>query len=103
MREKELRIALVCYGGVSLAVYMHGITKEIWRLAKASQRVHSSEWRDSDGPHVHDVYSTLLTTIATQADTDLRIIVDILAGASAGGINAIFLSHAIATGRRSIR
>jgi hypothetical protein len=29
LREKELRIALVCFGGVSLAVYMHGITKEI--------------------------------------------------------------------------
>ena len=29
MREKELRIALVCYGGISLAVYMHGVTKEI--------------------------------------------------------------------------
>ena len=43
MREKELRIALVCYGGVSLAVYMHGITKEIWRLARASQAVHSSD------------------------------------------------------------
>ena len=43
MQEKELRIALVCYGGVSLAVYMHGITKEIWRLAKASQAVHAGE------------------------------------------------------------
>ncbi len=31
-RDKELRLALVCYGGISLAVYMHGITKEIWRL-----------------------------------------------------------------------
>lgn len=29
MRQKELRLALVCYGGVSLAVYMHGVTKEI--------------------------------------------------------------------------
>ena len=37
MREKELRLALVCYGGISLAVYMHGITKEIWRLARASR------------------------------------------------------------------
>ncbi len=27
MREKELRLALVCYGGISLAVYMHGITR----------------------------------------------------------------------------
>jgi patatin-related protein len=97
MREKELRIALVCYGGVSLAVYMHGITKEIWRLAKASQRVHSSAAREGDASA--DVYSTLITTIAKQADTDLRIIVDILAGASAGGINAIFLAQAIASGQ----
>ena len=40
MREKELRIALVCFGGVSLAVYMHGITKEILKLARASNAVH---------------------------------------------------------------
>jgi patatin-related protein len=97
MREKELRIALVCYGGVSLAVYMHGITKEIWRLARASQRVHSSTARQDDPSD--DVYSALITTIAKQADTDLRIIVDILAGASAGGINAIFLAQAIASGQ----
>jgi len=30
MRQKELRLALVCYGGISLAVYMHGVTKELW-------------------------------------------------------------------------
>jgi predicted acylesterase/phospholipase RssA len=29
MKEKELRLALVCYGGVSLALYMHGAIKEI--------------------------------------------------------------------------
>jgi hypothetical protein len=40
MRQKELRLALVCYGGVSLAVYMHGITKEVWHLARA--RCHTS-------------------------------------------------------------
>jgi patatin-related protein len=99
MREKELRIALVCYGGVSLAVYMHGITKEIWRLAKSSQRVHSSAFIDSGAPPPDDVYSTLLSTMKTKADTDIRIMVDILAGASAGGINAVFLGHAIATGQ----
>jgi hypothetical protein len=37
MREKELRLALICYGGVSLAVYMHGITREIWHLVRASR------------------------------------------------------------------
>ena len=41
MREKELRIALVCFGGLSLAVYMHGITKEILKLARASSTLHA--------------------------------------------------------------
>ncbi len=29
---KELRFGLVCYGGISLAVYMHGITSELHQL-----------------------------------------------------------------------
>ena len=33
----ELRLALVCYGGVSLAVYMHGITKELHKLICAAR------------------------------------------------------------------
>jgi patatin-related protein len=92
MQEKELRIALVCYGGVSLAVYMHGITKEIWRVARASQDFHAGE-------AAHDVYTSLLGRISEESDVRLRVLVDILAGASAGGINAVFLSHAIATGQ----
>ena len=43
MRQKELRRALVCYGGVSLAVYMHGVTKEIWHLARASRATNSGD------------------------------------------------------------
>ena len=96
MREKELRIALVCYGGISLAVYMHGITKEVWRLARASRAFHSGE---TPGDGSQAVYHELLRRIAEQAEVDLRILVDIMAGASAGGINAIFLAHAIAGGR----
>src|SRR4029078_389734 len=36
---RELRLALVCYGGVSLAIYMHGITKELEKLARASAQL----------------------------------------------------------------
>ena len=43
MRQKELRIALVCYGGISLAVYMHGVTKELWHLARVSRDVHGAD------------------------------------------------------------
>ena len=57
MRQKELRIALVCYGGVSLAVYMHGVTKEVWKLARASRAFHASEPR-AEG--VQGVYRDLL-------------------------------------------
>ncbi|HEV2866911.1 MAG TPA: patatin-like protein [Allosphingosinicella sp.] len=99
MREKELRIALVCYGGISLAVYMHGITKEIWRLACASRAFHDPGSTEPGGRASADVYSTLLSTLRQRAGLDLRVLVDILAGASAGGINAIFLGHAIAGGR----
>jgi len=41
VREQELRIALVCFGGVSLAVYMHGISKEILKLVRASSALHA--------------------------------------------------------------
>ena len=41
MKEKELRIALVCFGGVSLAVYMHGVSTEILKLARASAALHA--------------------------------------------------------------
>src|SRR5579875_1831428 len=97
MREKELRLALICYGGISLAVYMHGITKEVWRLARASRAFHARE--PMNGNASEAVYRRLLQGMADECGLELRVIVDILTGASAGGINAIFLADAIATGR----
>ncbi|MDT9597868.1 patatin-like protein [Sphingosinicella rhizophila] len=96
MREKELRLALICYGGISLAVYMHGISKEIWHLVRASQ-AHHGGGPDSQGSE--QVYRRLLESIAAECGIDLRVLVDILTGASAGGINAIFLAEAISAGR----
>ena len=96
MREKELRLALVCYGGISLAVYMHGITKEIWHLARASRAFAAG---DAAGSPSETVYRRLLETIEAQAELKLRILVDIVAGASAGGLNGIFLAQAIARGQ----
>jgi patatin-related protein len=96
MREKELRLALICYGGISLAVYMHGITKEVWHLARASRAFHAREPEDGGS---ESVYRRLLQAMADECGLELRAIVDILTGASAGGINAIFLADAIATGR----
>lgn len=96
MREKEIRLALVCYGGISLAVYMHGITKEIWRLARASQAFHHGD-APSDGSQ--GVYHLLLKEIEEETGVRMRVLVDIIAGASAGGINGVFLAQAISTGQ----
>ncbi len=96
MREKELRLALICYGGISLAVYMHGITKEIWRLARASQAYHAGETPLSGS---QAVYHALLEEIEQHSGLRLRVLIDIIAGASAGGINGVFLSQAISTGQ----
>ncbi|WP_174280699.1 patatin-like protein, partial [Sphingomonas bacterium] len=96
MRERELRLALVCYGGISLAVYMHGVTKEVWRLARAS-RAHHDGAAESAG--VDAVYRDLLRELEADGAARLRVLPDIVAGASAGGINGIFLAQAISTGQ----
>ena len=95
MRQKELRIALVCYGGVSLAVYMHGVTKELWHLARASRDFHGRA-PSSDG--VSEVYRELLAAMEARHQVRLRVLPDIVTGASAGGINAVFLAQAIHSG-----
>ncbi len=98
MHRKELRLALVCYGGVSLAVYMHGITKEVWKLSRASMRRHHPG-PDTLAPadDSEAVYAALLGALGP--DLVLTVTTDIIAGASAGGINGILLAQAIATGQ----
>jgi patatin-related protein len=97
MREKELRLALVCYGGVSLAVYMHGTTKEVWKLVRASMRVRMAASHDLPAASDSEiVYGKLLDAMGPFVD--LRVMTDIIAGASAGGINGILLAQAISQG-----
>ena len=107
MKEKELRIALVCFGGVSLAVYMHGITKEILKLVRASSVLHAIAdraeraqatflaQRDASDPEydTEGAYFELLRELGRKVE--LRVVVDIIAGASAGGINGTMLARAL--------
>jgi patatin-related protein len=99
MGEKELRLALVCYGGVSLAVYMHGVTKEIWHLARASRDFTAGGPDASPDCPSQRVYRDILEAAQTDAALRLRVVPDIIAGASAGGINGVFLAHALETGQ----
>lgn len=88
---QELRLATTMTGGVSLAIWMAGVTREINLLAQASQ------WRLRGG----DLPASTLTTAAEASLKlyaelidllDVVADVDILSGTSAGGINAAFLA-----------
>jgi patatin-related protein len=71
--QRELRLGLVVYGGVSLAVYMNGICREFYNAVR--------------GRGIYKLVKAL---------TDADIVVDIISGTSAGGINGVLLSYALA-------
>ncbi|BBX83027.1 patatin-like protein [Mycolicibacterium aubagnense] len=88
---QELRLATTITGGVSLAIWMAGVTREINLLAQASQ------WRRAGGALPASTLSTAaessLTLYAELIDLlDVVVDVDVLSGTSAGGINAAFLA-----------
>jgi patatin-related protein len=74
--DEELRFALVMSGGVSLAVWMGGVTEEIFRVVQRQ----------------HPVYSRLLALTHTTPR------VDVISGTSAGGINGAALAVALLYG-----
>lgn len=92
--QAELRLALVCYGGVSLAVYMHGVTKELHKLLRAARKFDERPTRNPFEGGTEAVYFDALTDIA-KAGPRLVVSIDIIGGTSAGGINGIALSKAI--------
>jgi patatin-related protein len=92
---KELRLGLVCYGGVSLAIYMHGITKEIHRAVRASV-LEERDLPSEPSAKSEQAYRELLGAMRAERDVHTRIVVDAISGTSAGGINGIFLAKALA-------
>jgi patatin-related protein len=97
----ELRLALVCYGGVSLAVYMHGIVKEVHQLVRASRTFDQMDDLEAAN-QFHDerteaAYFEALRDLARKGRR-LSVTVDIIAGTSAGGINGVVLGKVLACG-----
>ncbi len=89
---QELRLATTMTGGVSLAIWMAGVAREINLLAQASQWRRKGEGLP-DGHRLSDesaasfmLYTKLLDLLDTVVD------VDVLSGTSAGGINAGLLA-----------
>ena len=97
---REVRLAVVLYGGVSLAIYMHGMTKELHRLVKASALEDRGLGPDDDSP-TERVYRRLLRLIQEHDEHRVRtrVVVDVIAGTSAGGINGVYLAKALAHNR----
>lgn len=106
MREKELRLGVVLTGGISLAIYMHGVSKELLKLTRASRAFHDrretgglvpdefSDHTTRGGIDTEPIYFDLLRSFAPELD--LRVVIDVIAGASAGGVTGVFLARALA-------
>lgn len=98
-KTQELRLALVCYGGVSLAIWMHGVTKELHKLVLASEAYTANPDANPFGEgSTERVYWDLLDAREHHDNLRTRVVVDVVAGTSAGGINGIVLAKALARG-----
>ncbi len=89
----ETRISLVLYGGVSLAVYMTGACQELLAAVRAT----SGRIPDDQLTPTERVYRELAADAGPNG-TPRRVVVDVMAGSSAGGLNAIFLAKTLAHG-----
>jgi patatin-related protein len=109
---REVRFAVVMYGGVSLAIYMNGVAQELLHLVRASvPRGTEGLERDEALPESELTGSERVYRKLAQLGEDDRrqlsdidagdpiltqFVVDVLSGTSAGGINAIYLAKALA-------
>jgi patatin-related protein len=92
--RREHRLALVLYGGVSLCIYMHGTTKEINRLISASAALADTGAGGLSPSAV--IYREILESMADRDGVRTDVVVDVIAGTSAGGINGVYLAKALA-------
>src|SRR5690606_17139563 len=89
--------------------YIHGVTRELLNLIRASQQFHAERARATAGGTTHPtqeppprqgdddttgVYRELMQALAPEID--LRVVIDLISGASAGGINGVMLARALA-------
>lgn len=106
---RELRLGVICYGGVSLAVYMFGTTRELHHLALASRALDCAaegspaacgEVRPEEArghlPSDARVYYDVLEERWRAEGVRTRVVIDIISGTSAGGLNGILLAKALA-------
>lgn len=121
--SSEVRFGVVMYGGVSLAIYINGVANELYEMASATPRRTLAAAAGATGG-TREVYGWLSVLLAddsllaacraeVEAGTTLReffdsrrarladaprtrLVVDVISGTSAGGINGLFLAKALA-------
>ncbi len=107
--ELEHRLAIVMYGGVSLAIYIGGIARELLGVIRATSPSRNNPAQAGLAFDALSPSEKIYRRIAQMTDgisydaTDgvklpikKRVSIDIVSGTSAGGINGIFLAKALA-------
>ena len=91
---QEVRFAVAMSGGVSLAVWMGGVARELNLLQQASNLRQAQQVPSGADPddECRQRYLNLLNLL------DVTVATDVLSGTSAGGINAALLGLASVTG-----
>ncbi len=92
MAQHEVRVALVMNGGVSLAVWMAGVTHELDLARRASTE--GTPPAQSHDEAVATRWQKLLR--GSENTRGRRLVIDVIAGTSAGGLNGALLATAIA-------
>lgn len=114
--EREVRFAVVMYGGVSLAIYINGVAQELLNIVRST----APKAADSDKPLLSEAELTgamsvyrklgqylamrdkeargekLIQSKPIKEPIRVRFVVDVISGTSAGGINGVFLAKALA-------
>src|SRR5215469_1479183 len=96
---KEIRFSVVMYGGVSLAIYMNGVTQELLHMVRATARDswdHKPDmkfrFKDKSDPEgdsrpplesTETLYRDLAHMLNDEGVDDVRFIVDVISGTSA--------------------
>ena len=106
--RREVRFAVVLYGGVSLAIYINGVVQELYHMVRATARENENELLidETKLSGTESVYRRLGRILGSEANeakdgdpVHTRFVVDVLSGTSAGGINAVYLAKALANGQ----
>jgi patatin-related protein len=108
--EREVRFAVVMYGGVSLAIYINGVAQELLNMVRATAPKEPgntepllTEETITGSEVVYRKLAQYLDQRRGETDSNIirtRFIVDVISGTSAGGINGVFLAKALARNQK---